>query len=360
MRLSRIVALLLLPAAGAAVTNRTPEEKTMLNIIRTIPRAAAALALCLLTGAATAAEPVTLRVNVFPGSFNLAIYAGLAQGIFARHGLNLDLQFTANSEDQRNGLAAGKFEIAHAGVDNAVAMVEGAGRDVIIVLGGDSSMNELFVQPDVASFADMRGRVLLVDAPNTAYALQAKKILLDNGLKTGDYQLKLSGGTFLRYRAMVENKEGAATILNPPFSIMARQKGARSLGRTIDLLGPYQGYGAFVMRPWAAANPGVLERYIAAYVEALRWALTPANRSEAIGLLVKWVKIPQDVAEQTYDMSLDPKFGFTPDARFDLAGFKNVLALRAEIEGQWGGKPPAPDRYFDISYYERAVKTLGR
>jgi ABC-type nitrate/sulfonate/bicarbonate transport system substrate-binding protein len=332
----------------------------MIDPFRFSARAAAALGLCLLTVAAGAAEPVTLRVNVFPGAQNLAIYAGLAQGIFAKHGVNIDLQFTPNSDDQRNGLADGKFEIAHGGVDNAVAMVEGAGRDVVIVLGGDSSMNEFMAQSDIASIADLRGRELLVDAPNTAYALQAKKILLNNGLKTGDYQLKLAGGTLFRYRAMVEKNEGAASILNVPFSIMAKQKGAKSLGRTIDLLGPYQATGAFVMRPWAAANAAVLERYIAAYVESLRWALAPANRAEAIGLLVKWLKIPQDVAEQTYDMARDPKFGFTPDAKFDLAGFKNVLALRAEIEGQWGGKPPAPERYFDTGYYERAMKALGR
>jgi tRNA nucleotidyltransferase (CCA-adding enzyme) len=37
-------------------------------------------------------------------------------------------------------------------------MVELAGKDAVIVMGGDSSMNELFVQPDVASLADLRGR----------------------------------------------------------------------------------------------------------------------------------------------------------------------------------------------------------
>ena len=317
-------------------------------------------ALLALAGLAGAAEPVTLRVNVFPGAQNLPLYAGLAQGVFEKHGIKVDLQFTPNSDDQRNGLAAGKFEIAHAAVDNAVAMVEGAGRDVIIVLGGDSSMNEFFVQPDIASIADVRGRELLVDAPNTAYALQAKKILLNNGLKPGDYQLKLAGGTLLRYRAMVENREGAASILNVPFSIMARQKGAKSLARTIDLLGPYQATGAFVMRPWAAANAAVLERYIAAYVEALRWALAPANREASTELLVKWLKVPQDVAAQTYALLLDPKFGLTPEAKFDLDGFKNLLALRAEIEGQWGGKPPAPDKYYDLQYYGRALQSPAR
>ena len=47
--------------------------------------------------------------------------------------------------------------------------------------------------------------------------------------------------------------------------------------------------------------------------------------------------------------------GFAKDGKFDMAGFKNVLKLRAEIEGQWGGKPPAPDKYIDLSYYNKAV-----
>jgi ABC-type nitrate/sulfonate/bicarbonate transport system substrate-binding protein len=322
------------------------------------PFAPLVLSLCFAMGTVRAAEPVALRVNVFPGAQNLPLYAALAQGMFARRGLNVDLQFTLNSNDQREGLAAGKFEIAHAAVDNAVAMVEGAGKDVIIVLGGDSSMNELFVQPDINAIADLRGKILLVDAPNTAYALQAKKILLNSGLKAGDYQLKIVGGTFVRYRALIENKEGAATILNVPFSIQARQKGGKSLGRTVDLLGPYQATGAFVMRTWATANAAALDQYIAAYIEGLRWAL--ANRGESVALLVKWLKVPQDVAEQTYDALKEPGFGLTPEAKFDLEGFKKLLSLRAEIEGQWGGTPPPPDRYFDLSYYDRAIKLPGR
>lgn len=317
------------------------------------------LALCVVAGSAGAAEPVPLRVNVFPGAQNLPLYAGLAQGIFEKRGLKVDLHFTPNSQEQRSGLAAGKFEIAHAAVDNAVAMVDLAGQDVIIVMGGDSSMNEFFVQADVPSVAALRGRTLLVDAPNTAYALLAKKILLNHGLKVGDYTVTPVGGTAVRMKALVE-KQGEAAVLNIPFSILAKAQGAKSLGRTVDLLGPYQATGAFVMRTWAQANGPLLERYIAAYVEALRWALAPANRGESIALLAKWLKLEPAVAAQTYELLLQPKFGLTPDAKFDLEGFKALLALRAEIEGQWGGKPPAPDRYFDLQYYDRALPAVAR
>jgi len=35
-------------------------------------------------------------------------------------------------------------------------------------------------------------------------------------------------------------------------------------------------------------------------------------------------------------------------------------ALRAEIEGSWDGKPPPPERYVDLSYYENALKKILR
>lgn len=308
---------------------------------------------------ARAADPATLRVNLFPGAQNLPLFAGLAKGFFARRDLKVELQFTPSSDAQRSGLAEGKFEIAIAGVDNAVAMVETAGKDVVIVTGGDTSMNELIALPEIRTVADLRGKTLIVDAPNTAYALQARKILLANGLKAGDYALKPVGGTPLRLKAMM-SKEGEAAIMGIPFSIDAKRQGLKSLGRTIDLLGPYQANGAFVMRAWAGANGPVLERFIAAYVESLRWAKRPENRAEAVEMLASRMKLAQDVAEQTYGLLSDPHFGLQTDAKFDLEGFKAVLALRAEIEGQWGGKPPAPERYVDLGYYERAMKLVGR
>jgi ABC-type nitrate/sulfonate/bicarbonate transport system substrate-binding protein len=311
-----------------------------------------------LTTPSRADEPTLLRVNAFPQAKSLPLHAGIAKGIFERSGFKIELHLTDNSRNQREGLAAGKFDVVHSAVDNALAMVEVAKQDVVIVLGGDSGMNEFFVQSEVKSFADMRGRILVVDAPDTAYALQAKKILAVHGLKAGtDYTVKPVGAGVYRFKAMVESKENAAAILNLPFTVQAEQLGMKSLGRTTDLLGPYQAGGVFVMRGWAQAHEAVLERYVAAYIEALRWVRAPANRAESIALLVEKLQISTKEAERTYEVLVDPGFGFIPDAKFDLEGFRNALALRAEIEG---GQPAAPERYIDLGYYERALARVGR
>lgn len=306
-----------------------------------------------------AADLTLIRVNVFPGVGNLAIFAGQTKGFFAKQNLEVELQMTPNSPAQRAGLAQGEFEIAHAAVDNAVAMVEMAKVDAVIVMGGDNSMQELFVQPSIASIADLKGKTVIVDAPNTAYALIVKKALLREGLKAArDYQVTPTGGTSQRLQLIKERPDYAASMLNPPYSIIATRDGFKSLGTVARLVGPYQGIGAFVMRPWAQANGARLEKYIRAYVEALRWATAPANRADAVAMLAYRLKLTPDIAAATYDAAVGG--GFARDARFDMEGFKNVLAIRAETEGQWGGTPPAPDRYLDLSYYERAVASLGR
>jgi ABC-type nitrate/sulfonate/bicarbonate transport system substrate-binding protein len=305
--------------------------------------------------------PATLRVNVFPGASNVPLLIGIDQGIFSRYGLTVEVIDTPNSESQRAGLAAGAFEIAQSAVDNAVAMAEVAKQDVVIVFGGDGSMNELMVRPEIRTIADIRGKTLVVDATNTAYALVARKVLKSNGLADGrDYKMDPVGGTPLRVKAMAERPDAVAGILNPPWVFIAEKRGLKSIGRQIDLLGPYQSSGVFVMRKWALANGDVLERYLAASIEATRVAINPASRDLVVSTLAKRFKLEPPIAERTYEALMVPGSGLATDGRFDMAGFRNVLSLRAEIEGQWGGTPPAPDKFVDLSYYERALKRVGR
>jgi ABC-type nitrate/sulfonate/bicarbonate transport system substrate-binding protein len=315
-------------------------------------------ALAIFFGNAAAAEPILVRVNTFPNARALAFLVGMEKGVFEKYGIKVELEFTENSENQRAGLAAGKIDVVHSAVDNAVAMIEVAKVDVVIVSGGDSGANEFIVQSYVKNFSDIRGKAVVVDATNTAYALQAKKILLKHGLREGiDYRLNAVGNGMLRYKAMIDNKDNAAAVMNLPFSAQAIESGMKSLGRTVNMLGPYQAGGAYVLRSWAKANPETLERYLAGYIASLRWVVNPKNRVEAVALLMEKQNLSKSLAERSYDLMVDPSFGFAIDAKFNMAGFKNVLALRQEVEG---GKMAPPERYIDLTYYDRAMKRIGR
>jgi len=316
----------------------------------------AALAACLAIQTPALADETLVRVNTFPTARSLPFYVGIEKGLFARHGIKLELEFTENSKSQREGLAAGKFEVVHSAVDNALAMIEVAKIDVVIVSGGDGGTNEFIVGKGVKSYADIRGKALVVDAPNTAYALQGIKVLSQQGLKLGaDYKLNPVGNGTHRLEAMMKGGDNAAAIMNLPFSAQAIEAGMKSLGRVNDMLGPYQAGGAFVLRAWAKAHPDLLERYLASYIESLRWVVDKKNRDEAITLLMNKRSLSRSLAERSYDLMIEPGFGFNPDAKLNAEGFHNVLKLRQEIEG---GPAPDPAKYLDLTYYDRALKLL--
>jgi ABC-type nitrate/sulfonate/bicarbonate transport system substrate-binding protein len=308
---------------------------------------------------AAAQGGAALRVMVFPGLTNFPIYVAQQNGLFAKYGLVIELLAAPNSIVQRNGLAKGEHQIIHTAADNPVAMVELAKSDAVIVTGGDNGFNHIIVQPEIKSLADLRGKTVVVDAPNTAFALLLYKALKSAGLNKGDYAVKPVGGTDQRMVAMKDKANPAAAgIMGLPFNFLAVAGGLKDMGAATRFVGAYQSDCTAVMRDWAKANSDTLIRYIKAVVEARRWIFDPANKAKAVQMLVDRLKLTPDVATQSYAAVTHPTDGMAKDAKFDMEGFKNVLKLRAEIEGQWGGNPPPPDKYIDLSYYNKALAGL--
>jgi ABC-type nitrate/sulfonate/bicarbonate transport system substrate-binding protein len=334
-----------------------------MNWKRSICFSTGACVLVILSNARTPAQPQTpppqkMKLLTLLGR-PLQLTAADKLSLFAKHGVEVETENSANSDELRTKLAAGKGDLAYLAVDNAVAMVELAHQDVIIVMGGEGSQNELIAQPEIKSAKDLNGKTLIVDAPNTAYALQMKKILLLSGMQAGkDYEMKAYGSTPQRLIAMLENKNYAASMLGPPSSLTAKRAGFMSLGSVQELIGPYQAAGFFTMRQQAKVRRDALILFLAAIVEAQRWLLAPANKQHVIDIMIKESHLAPEVAAESYESLMTRPGGFAKDAAFDLDGFTNVLKLRAEVEGSWGGHPPSPDKYYDPAYYNAALAKL--
>ena len=303
-----------------------------------------------------AAPPQKIRILCLARP--LPVLLAGSRGILAKYGVEAEFLVRPSSESLRTDLAEGNGDVAFLAVDNDVAMVDSAGVDVVIVMGAESSQNELIAQPGTKSIAELRGRTLLVDAVNTAYALELKKTLLLNGMSAGkDYELKPVGSTPFRLQAMRENREYAAAVMNPPFSIIAKQGGMASLGMMRSLLGFDLDRGTFALRAWGRANADLLERYLAAYVEGQRLLMDPANRQEVVNLVMKESNLPEKTAADWY-AAMVQNGGYAKDAAFDVEGFRKTLKLRAEVEGGGNGAAPQAEKYYDLSYYGKAIALI--
>lgn len=302
------------------------------------------------------AEETKIRVSTFPDAQHLALFVAQDQGFFKKRGLEVEIAFTPGSPALREGLANGTHQIVHAAVDNAVAMIEVAKADAVIVAGGGNGATELMVRPEINSFADLRGKTAVVDAPNTAYALIMYKMLEMKGIKRSEYKVLSAGGCPQRLEAMRKDPVNAFSMLYPPCTVLAEKEGFRSFGAGVDVVGPYQAAGIFVMRPWAKANADTLVKYVQAVIEGYRYAAEPANKMAAVASLSQYLKIDADTAMKSLVYEIGPKGALAKDVRFDMEGFRNALNIRAEMEG--GNAEATPAKYFDPSYYERALSGL--
>jgi ABC-type nitrate/sulfonate/bicarbonate transport system substrate-binding protein len=280
-------------------------------------------------------------------------------GIFAKYGIDVQTSAMNSSEVMRADLADGRQDIAESGLDNGIAMVANGVADVIVVAGSGYADQELVAQPGVKSAADLRGKTLIVDATNTQNALMLKKILLLSGLREmADY--KFVSGYTNRFGQMQAHKEYAAGMLGSTQARIAERQGFVSLGSSAKLIGPLMSNGAFVRRQWASEHADLLVAYLAATIEAQRWIMSPANKARVMEMLAGTgaARLPDDLLAAAYEAQMKgpgQPGALSKDRQFDVEAFKNFLALRAEVERSWGGKPPAPEKFYDLSYYRRAL-----
>ncbi len=183
-------------------------------------------------------------------------------------------------------------------------------------------------------------------------------MLAMNGLETGDYEVLPTGGAPQRLRAMGADDNHAAAMLNPPSNFIAERAGYRNFGPAVHAVGRYQADGAFVRRSWVEANADALVGYLKAGIDGFRWAADPENRSEAAAILAKRLNMDSDIAARSVEAAVGSGNGLSEDARFDREGFENMLRIRDNIAGTWGGQIPPADKYIDLSYYDRALAEL--
>ncbi len=298
-----------------------------------------------------------LSVIVFPGGFNLPLWAAERQGFFQENGVRVSLTPTPNSTFQMQGLAEGRFDIAMTAFDNVVAYQEGQGEaeipanpDMFAFMGSDNGFLSVMGGKGVQRFADLKGKKVSVDALTTGFAFVLRELLAKNSIAESDVTFERAGGLVERFPGLL-NGTHAATVVLTPFDLIARAKGHVQLARAAEQLGAYLGVVGAARRSWAKQNAAALTGFIRAYGAGVAFLFEHREIAEA--LLVANVRaMTPALAKQSLDIFLDDKTGFYRDVRLDPAGAKTVLALRSKYAGRQLGDGA---KYTDLSYREKAL-----
>lgn len=291
-----------------------------------------------------------LRVILFRAAYNLPVTTGFARGVFARHGLELEIVYTRGSQMTVAALANGDCGLGVLAADDVVYEVETNASDLHIVLGLHGGILELIAKPGLLVNARLG-----VDDPRSGFALVAHRILARLGFAPDAYETVAIGGHEPRARALGEGRIDM-TLSTPPFSVDLVARGFTRVARAADHLPRYLGSCVVTPRRWAAAHPSVLGAYLAAYRESLAWTLEPANRAACVQSLAEEFHLSDPIATATCDAMLDPVHGLypalspplspplSPYSGIDHAGLATVLELRVAA-GLLPAPPPPIARY---------------
>jgi ABC-type nitrate/sulfonate/bicarbonate transport system substrate-binding protein len=96
--------------------------------------------------------------------------------------------------------------------------------------------------------------------------------------------------------------------LLPPFNFYAESAGFTNLGNTIDYAGELPFAGAVVGRAWAAAHKSTLEKLLSVHNKSMVWFSDPANRAQAIKIMVEASKLKEDDVAKSYDFLHNNRF----------------------------------------------------
>jgi ABC-type nitrate/sulfonate/bicarbonate transport system substrate-binding protein len=144
--------------------------------------------------------------------------------------------------------------------------------------------------------------------------------------------------------AAIQSKQVYATILNPPFTSVARKAGLRLLADTRDIDVDYQGIALATSDTLINANLDVVRRFTNATLLAID--LMKKDKETAIRAGMKYSKRPRDEVEDGYDLLMP---SVSVSGRINLKGLKSHLQFAAE-HGLISSPTPAPEGFVDLRF----------
>jgi NitT/TauT family transport system substrate-binding protein len=249
-------------------------------------------------------------------------------------------------------LAAGSLDLTHSGYpDFARAALHGA--PVKIVLSDFiGSPYAVFAKKTIKSIADLKGKLISIGGPNDITLIYIKPFLASAGLKTDDVDFVYAKAAGDRFAALASGAVDAA-ILNPPTYFDAISAGLTNLGDTKPYAEgiPFTVWGA--NSAWAAQHRDALIAFARDYKRAVAWLYDPANKQQAIDILIKHAHQKPEDSRQAYDYLIAKLKLFGPDGDVSDAVYAKMVEGLADI-GTVKAPYPPKSALFDGDFVQAA------
>jgi len=258
------------------------------------------------------------------------LYLAMKKGFFATEGIAVDTVFAQSNAAVVQQLAAGSTNVATStGLVDPIRAIEKGAPIGIVRVEIQAPPYALLAKRDIKDMAALKGKTIIVGGAKDITRIFADRMLAAHGLKTGDFDYVFAGATNARFSALQSGGVDAA-LLTAPFNFYAESAGFTNLGFTFDYLPDMPFAGIAMNRTWAAANPAVAQRFLAAFVKTVAWFYDVGNRAEAVSVMAEVSKLKVDDVEKAYDFLAGKKL-FEPSGQVSRAKLARVVDALREL-----------------------------
>lgn len=315
--------------------------------VRKFPHRTLGLALGLFVfGVPAYAQPAPEKINAIYASISgdhAALFVAHEMGLFRKHGLDVNLSYTAGAAQVIQTMMAGENQIATAGGSGVVDA--GLGGADLVAVAGMVNMPAFYivVQPEIKSIPELRGLAVGITRFGSSTDFTMRYIIRKAGLDPDKDVPILQLGGQPELAAAMETRRIFAAPLTPPALQKSLKAGGRILiaPKTIGLSFPH--VSLVVRKTYLAARRQSVKNFIAGYSEGI--AMLYKDKEGSKKILGRYHKTDDaEILEATWQYGVDV---IERVPNLDPEMFKLVLAERARTRPE--ASKLKPEQFFDES-----------
>lgn len=312
--------------------------------------AAAALAVGLAAPRARAAD--ILRVGKgFPSLFQFTpLDVGVQEGIFKKHGLDIEISTFAGDAKMQQALAAGSIDIG-IGSGPGLAFVAKGAPDLGVAEEAGPPLGitlAVLAKSPITALADLKGKIASISSVGSQTEWMIRELSRQQGWGPDGIKMVALGAVPAQLAALRTGEVDAV-----PFDITTAYKlqqagEVRILLKFGDIVKNYVNHVIYASDGVMAHHPDELRRFLAAWFETV--AFVKSHKEDTVRIAAAVLEIPQPVVGRVYDETIRM---LSDNGRFDPKGL--AVLRRSFVEMKMLPAEPDMAKLYTEKFLPRIV-----
>jgi len=267
-------------------------------------------------GATAFAAPDKLRIGT-PEAVGFNFYmldAGIDLGIFRKYDLDIERIDVEGGAKLHQAMAAGSLDIALGGGTDLLFVAKGSPEKAVAVLGTAPANLAVLVRGDspIKTIEDLKGKKIAATTVGSLTSWFAQEIARREGWGVDGVTLVYLGGNESMLAGLATKTVDAVSGSLEVGHIRGAQGKYRMIVKGGAFVHDFVASVIYASNATIAERPDALRRFLKGWFETV--AYLRRHKQEAIPLMAKIMKAPEDAVARIYDDEID---SYPTDGRFD-------------------------------------------